>query len=216
MMNNSWDGVLDSEYQKDYFKKLINYIDNEYLNETIYPSKENLFNAFNFTDYNNVKVVILGQDPYHGEGEAMGLSFSVPNDIKRPPSLRNIFKELESDLGIIREENDLTKWAKEGVLLLNAILTVKKDTPLYHKDKGWEVFTDNVIRLLNDYERPLVFILWGNYARSKKSLITNPKHFVIESAHPSPLSASRGFFGSKPFSKTNEFLEKNNMKGIDW
>ncbi len=216
MMNNSWDGVLDSEYQKDYFKKLINYIDNEYLNETIYPSKENLFNAFNFTDYNNVKVVILGQDPYHGEGEAMGLSFSVPNDIKRPPSLRNIYKELESDLGIIREENDLTKWAKEGVLLLNAILTVKKDTPLYHKDKGWEVFTDNVIRLLNDYERPLVFILWGNYARSKKSLITNPKHFVIESAHPSPLSASRGFFGSKPFSKTNEFLEKNNMKGIDW
>ena len=216
MMNNSWDGVLDSEYQKDYFKKLINYIDDEYLNETIYPSKENLFNAFNLTDYNNVKVVILGQDPYHGEGEAMGLSFSVPNDIKRPPSLRNIFKELESDLGITSEENDLTKWAKEGVLLLNAILTVKKDTPLYHKDKGWEVFTDNVIRLLNDYERPLVFILWGSYARSKKSLITNPKHFVIESAHPSPLSASRGFFGSKPFSKTNEFLEKNNMKGIDW
>ena len=216
MMNNSWDSVLDSEYQKDYFKKLINYIDDEYLNEIIYPSKENIFNAFNLTDYNNVKVVILGQDPYHGEGEAMGLSFSVPNDIKRPPSLRNIFKELESDLGIIREENDLTKWAKEGVLLLNAILTVKKDTPLYHKDKGWEVFTDNVIRLLNDYERPLVFILWGNYARSKKSLITNPKHFVIESAHPSPLSASRGFFGSKPFSKTNEFLEKNNMKGIDW
>lgn len=211
-----WNEILADEYKKDYFVKLDSFVDREYIENTIYPSKENIFNALKYTNFKDVKVVILGQDPYHGEGEAQGLSFSVPNDIKRPPSLRNIFKELETDLGIIRENNDLTDWAKEGVLLLNAILTVKKDTPLSHKDMGWEIFTDEIIKSLNKHETPIVFILWGNYARSKKKLIDTNKHYVIESAHPSPLSASRGFFGSKPFSKTNEFLKKNNIEGIKW
>lgn len=216
MNNYYWNEILTDEYKKDYFVKLMKFIDDEYTNNVIYPEKDNIFNALKNTNYNDVKVVILGQDPYHGEGEAQGLSFSVPNDIKRPPSLRNIFKELESDLGIKRESNDLSDWTKEGVLLLNAILTVKKDTPLSHKDIGWEIFTDEVIKSLNSHETPVVFILWGNYARSKKKLINNKKHLIIESAHPSPLSASRGFFGSRPFSKTNSFLEENNMKGIKW
>lgn len=215
-VNNNWDIILKDEYEKEYFKNLLNYINEEYNNKTVYPLKENIFKALEYTDYNDIKVVILGQDPYHGEGEAQGLSFSIPNDIRITPSLRNIFKELKNDLNIERTNTDLSDWAKQGVLLLNAILTVCKDTPLSHKDKGWEIFTDEIIKKINEREEPVVFILWGNYARSKKKLITNKNHYVIESAHPSPLSASRGFFDSKPFSKTNNILISINKESIRW
>lgn len=215
-VNNNWDIILKDEYEKEYFKNLLNYINEEYNNKTVYPLKENIFKALEYTDYNDIKVVILGQDPYHGEGEAQGLSFSIPNNIKITPSLRNIFKELKNDLNIERTNTDLSDWAKQGVLLLNAILTVCKDTPLSHKDKGWEIFTDEIIKKINEREEPVVFILWGNYARSKKKLITNKNHYVIESAHPSPLSASRGFFDSKPFSKTNNILISINKESIRW
>lgn len=215
-VNNNWDIILKDEYEKEYFKNLLNYINEEYNNKTVYPLKENIFKALEYTDYNDIKVVILGQDPYHGEGEAQGLSFSIPNDIKITPSLRNIFKELKNDLNIERTNTDLTDWAKQGILLLNAILTVCKDTPLSHKDKGWEIFTDEIIKKINEREEPVVFILWGNYARSKKKLITNKNHYIIESAHPSPLSASRGFFDSKPFSKTNNILNSINKESIRW
>lgn len=215
-VNNNWDIILKDEYEKEYFKNLLNYINEEYNNKTVYPLKENIFKALEYTDYNDIKVVILGQDPYHGEGEAQGLSFSIPNDIRITPSLRNIFKELKNDLNIERTNTDLTDWAKQGILLLNAILTVCKDTPLSHKDKGWEVFTDEIIKKINEREEPVVFILWGNYARSKKKLITNKNHYIIESAHPSPLSASRGFFDSKPFSKTNNILISINKESIRW
>lgn len=215
-VNNNWDIILKDEYEKEYFKNLLNYINEEYNNKTVYPLKENIFKALEYTDYNDIKVVILGQDPYHGEGEAQGLSFSIPNDIRITPSLRNIFKELKNDLNIERTNTDLTDWAKQGILLLNAILTVCKDTPLSHKDKGWETFTDEIIKKINEREEPVVFILWGNYARSKKKLITNKNHYIIESAHPSPLSASRGFFDSKPFSKTNNILISINKESIRW
>ena len=215
-VNNNWDIILKDEYEKEYFKNLLNYINEEYNNKTVYPLKENIFKALEYTDYNDIKVVILGQDPYHGEGEAQGLSFSIPNDIKITPSLRNIFKELKNDLNIERTNTDLTDWSKQGILLLNAILTVCKDTPLSHKDKGWEIFTDEIIKKINEREDPVIFILWGNYARSKKKLITNKNHYIIESAHPSPLSASRGFFDSKPFSKTNNILISINKESIRW
>ena len=215
-VNNNWDIILKDEYEKEYFKNLLNYINEEYNNKTVYPLKENIFKALEYTDYNDIKVVILGQDPYHGEGEAQGLSFSIPNDIKITPSLRNIFKELKNDLNIERTNTDLSDWAKQGILLLNTILTVCKDTPLSHKDKGWEIFTDEIIKKINEREEPVVFILWGNYARSKKKLITNKNHYIIESAHPSPLSASRGFFDSKPFSKTNNILNSINKESIRW
>ena len=215
-VNNNWDIILKDEYEKEYFKNLLNYINEEYNNKTVYPLKENIFKALEYTDYNDIKVVILGQDPYHGEGEAQGLSFSIPNDIKITPSLRNIFKELKNDLNIERTNTNLTDWAKQGILLLNAILTVCKDTPLSHKDKGWEIFTDEIIKKINEREDPVIFILWGNYARSKKKLITNKNHYIIESAHPSPLSASRGFFDSKPFSKTNNILNSINKESIRW
>lgn len=215
-VNNNWDIILKDEYEKEYFKNLLNYINEEYNNKTVYPLKENIFKALEYTDYNDIKVVILGQDPYHGEGEAQGLSFSIPNDIKITPSLRNIFKELKNDLNIERTNTDLSDWAKQGILLLNAILTVCKDTPLSHKDKGWETFTDEIIKKINEREDPVIFILWGNYARSKKKLITNKNHYIIESAHPSPLSASRGFFDSKPFSKTNNILNSINKESIRW
>lgn len=216
MINKKWDVILEPEFKKDYFRDLGVFVKSEYKNKVCYPKYSDVFNAFRFTDYDDVKVVILGQDPYHGEGEAHGLSFSVHDDVRRPPSLNNILKELYNDVGVIRNGNDLTDWAKQGVLLLNSVLTVVKDTPLSHKGKGWEIFTDNVIRYLNDREKPIVFILWGSYARSKKELITNKNHFIIESAHPSPLSASRGFFGSRPFSRTNAFLEKNGIPKINW
>ncbi len=216
MINKKWDKVLEEEFKKDYFRKLGVFIKDEYKKNTIYPKYKDIFNALRYTDYDEVKVVILGQDPYHGINEAHGLSFSVQEGVPMPPSLRNIFKELDTDLGIKRTSTDLTSWAKQGVLLLNSIMTVVKDKPLSHKDKGWEIFTDRVIELLGEREEPIVFILWGSYARSKKDLIKNKKHLVIENVHPSPLSASRGFFGSKPFSKTNKFLKDNNLKEIEW
>jgi uracil-DNA glycosylase len=216
MINKKWDIILKDEFKKDYFRNLGCFVKSEYKKHICYPKYSDVFNALRFTDYDEVKVVILGQDPYHGEGEAHGLSFSVHDDVRRPPSLNNILKELNSDLGIVRSGNELTDWAKQGVLLLNSVLTVVKDTPLSHKGKGWEIFTDNIIRYLNDRNEPIVFILWGSYARSKKELITNKKHFIIESAHPSPLSASRGFFGSRPFSRANDFLVKNGISPIKW
>ena len=217
MIGNDWDSILKDEFQKDYFKKLISYIRDEYENKIIYPRKDEVFKAFRYTPYKNVKVVILGQDPYHGEGEAEGLSFSVPFNIKKPPSLINIFKELYDDLGVkIPNHGNLSSWAKEGVLLLNSVLTVIKDHAASHEGIGWEIFTDNIIKKINEKETPVVFILWGRFAKSKKILITNPKHLVIESAHPSPLSAYHGFFGSRPFSKTNDFLINNGIKPINW
>ena len=217
MIGNNWDNLLKEEYEKDYFQGLLEFIKKEYKEKTIYPKQNEVFNAFRYTDFNNVKVVILGQDPYHGPNQAEGLSFSVSNEVLKPPSLQNIFKELESDLGIpFPKANSLKPWAKQGVLLLNAVLTVEEHKPTSHKDKGWEIFTDDVIKIINDKEEPVVFILWGAYAKNKKNLITNKKHLIIESAHPSPFSARNGFFGSRPFSKTNEFLKKNNIQEIDW
>jgi len=216
MINKKWDIVLKDEFKKEYFKNLGIFVKNEYKTKTVFPDYENIFNALRFTDYDEVKVVILGQDPYHGLGEAHGLSFSVREGVKMPPSLLNIFKELYSDLGVKRTKSDLTDWAKEGVLLLNSIMTVVKDTPLSHKNKGWEIFTDTVISKLNEREEPVIFLLWGSFARSKKELITNKRHKIIESVHPSPLSASRGFFGSKPFSKINNYLKDMNKEEIKW
>ena len=217
MIGNTWDNLLKEEVNKDYFKTLINYINEEYKEKTIYPKKTEVFNAFKYTDYTNVKVVILGQDPYHGPNQAEGLSFSVSNEVIKPPSLKNIFKELESDLGIpFPEYNSLKPWAKEGVLLLNAVLTVEEHKPASHANKGWETFTDEIIKIINKKDEPVVFILWGNYAREKKKYITNPIHYIIESPHPSPFSARNGFFGSKPFSKTNDFLKRQGIKEINW
>ncbi|MGN0973917.1 MAG: uracil-DNA glycosylase [Bacilli bacterium] len=217
MIEKSWELLLKDEMNKEYFQKLLEFIKQEYKTKTIYPKMNEIFKAFRYTPYNNVKVVILGQDPYHGENQAEGLSFSVPLGVKQPPSLKNIFKELQDDLGCsIPKSGSLVSWAEQGVLLLNSVLTVIKDHAASHRDKGWENFTDRVIQEVNKKEDAVVFILWGNYARSKKKYITNPKHLVIESAHPSPLSAHNGFFGSKPFSKTNNYLIQNNIKPINW
>lgn len=206
LVGNKWDSILEEEYRKEYFIKIVDFINREYKVKTIYPNKSRILRSLVLTDYDDVKVVILGQDPYHGEGEANGLCFAVSNGIKLPPSLQNIYKELESDLGIPRASvGNLECWAKEGVLLLNSVLTVEKDKAASHKGIGWENFTDAIIKKINEKDEPVVFILWGNFARSKKSLITNPKHCVIESTHPSPFSAHHGFFGSRPFSKTNDF-----------
>ena len=213
----NWTTLSNIERQKPYYKGLYEFVENEYATNTCYPPHDKILNAFNLTPYEKVKCVILGQDPYHGEGQAMGLSFSVAPDVAIPRSLQNIYKEIHDELGTyIPDNGDLTAWAKQGVLLLNAVLTVEEHKPTSHKDKGWEIFTDNVIKIVNKKEEPVVFILWGAYAKNKKSLITNPKHLIIESAHPSPFSARNGFFGSKPFSKTNEFLKKNGIKEIDW
>lgn len=216
MINKKWDMILEPDFKSDYFRVLGTKVKKEYKENIIFPKYEDVFNAFRFTDYDEVKVVILGQDPYHGKGEAHGLSFSVQKGIRRPPSLQNIFNELYNDLGIKREDNDLTDWARQGVLLLNSVLTVKKDLAASHRTLGWEEFTDNVIKYLNEKEEPVVFILWGGFARGKKKLITNSRHLVIESVHPSPLSAYNGFFGSKPFSKVNVFLLKNGKEEIKW
>lgn len=217
LIGNKWDDILADEYQKEYFKKILLFINKEYKEKTIFPQKNNILRALSLTDYDDVKVVILGQDPYHGVGEANGLAFSVNNGVSLPPSLKNIYKELYYDLGInISKKGDLTCWAKEGVLLLNSVLTVEKDKPASHKDVGWNIFTDEIIKKLNEKDSPVVFILWGNFAKSKKILITNPKHLVISSPHPSPFSASSGFFGSKPFSKTNNYLISNGIKEIDF
>jgi len=217
MIGNDWDNYLKIIWESEGFKKFWHIVEEEYAKKEIYPPKDYIFNALKLTPYEKVKVVIVGQDPYHGEHEAHGLSFSVQEGIKVPPSLQNIYKELETDLGIPRRESgDLTGWAKEGVLMLNAVLTVVKDTPASHRNLGWERLTDYIIKLLNEKKEPIVFILWGNFAKAKKSLITNPQHLVLTSAHPSPFSANYGFFGSKPFSKTNDFLKKNNIAPINW
>ena len=216
VVGNSWDIILQEEYEKEYFNNLVKFVNKEYQEKTIFPEKKNIFKALALTDYENLKVVILGQDPYHGDREAQGLSFSVPNDVKMPPSLRNIFKELKDDLNIDRTNSDFSDWAREGVLLLNTVLTVEKDKAFSHKNRGWEIFTDEIIKKINEIDRPIVYILWGTPARKKKELITNKKHFIIESVHPSPLSVSNGFFGSKPFSKTNEYVRKNNIEEIRW
>ena len=217
MLGNDWDIVLEDEINKEYFQKLISFIKKEYTKKTIYPKQTEIFKAFRNTSYKDTKVVILGQDPYHGENEAEGLSFSVKVGIRKPPSLQNIFKELHDDLGYkIPEPGSLVKWSEEGVLLLNTVLTAEKDKAASHKDIGWEIFTDSVIKKLNEKKEPIVFILWGSFARNKKNLITNKIHYIIESPHPSPFSAYTGFFGSKPFSKTNKFLESKGLKPIDW
>lgn len=217
-INNSWDELLKEDFNSENYLNLRQFLKKEYFSKTIYPHMEDIFNAFKLTDYNDVKAVILGQDPYHGAGQAHGLCFSVKKGIKPPPSLINIYKEQKTDLGIDQpfENGDLTKWTKQGVLLLNTVLTVREAQPNSHKGMGWEILTDKVITLLNKREKPIVFILWGANARAKKKLITNQNHLIIESAHPSPLSAYNGFFGSKPFSRTNDFLVKTNQSPIDW
>ncbi len=217
MIGNDWDIILKDEISKEYFINLLNFIKKEYQTKTIYPKQTEIFKAFRNTSYKDTKVVILGQDPYHGEGQAEGLSFSVKLGIQKPPSLQNIFKELHDDLGYaIPKNGSLVSWTEEGVLLLNTVLTVEASKPASHKDLGWETFTDAVIKKLNEKETPIVFILWGSFARSKKKLITNPIHGIVESPHPSPFSAYNGFFGSKPFSKTNNFLVSKGLKPINW
>ncbi|WP_276877667.1 uracil-DNA glycosylase [Anaerococcus hydrogenalis] len=216
-IGNDWDDILKDEWTKDYYINLRKKLIDEYKNYTVYPNMYDIFNALKKVSYDDVKVVILGQDPYHGQGQAHGFSFSVKKGIKTPPSLQNIYKELHSDLGLyIPNNGNLIKWANQGVLLLNSTLTVRAHQANSHKDLGWSILTDNIIKILNKRSKPIVFILWGKFAQSKEELITNDRHLVIKSAHPSPFSAHRGFFGSRPFSKTNEFLQKNNIKPIDW
>lgn len=217
ILKNDWKDLLEDEFNKEYYQTLRNFLTNEYKTKTIYPDKYDIFNALHFTSYKDIKVVILGQDPYHGPGQAHGLSFSVNPGIKVPPSLLNIYKELNSDLGCYIPNNGyLKKWADQGVLLLNTSLTVRAGEANSHKSIGWEIFTDKIISLVNEKEDPVVFLLWGNNAIKKKNLITNKRHLILTSVHPSPLSASRGFFGSKPFSKINNFLISINKKPIDW
>lgn len=217
-IESSWKEALQQEFGKEYFAQLVNFLKQEKAaGNIIYPPGPRIFDAFQLTPLDEVKVVILGQDPYHGPGQAMGLCFSVPDGITLPPSLINIFKELERDLGIKAPVcGDLTKWARQGVFLLNAILTVRKASAASHQNRGWEQFTDAVIRTISDAKENVVFILWGNYAGSKQKLIDTSKHFIVKSPHPSPLSAHSGFFGSRPFSKTNEYLQSKGMKPIDW
>lgn len=216
-IKNDWMDLLRGEFEKDYYKNLRNFLIEEYRTNTIYPEMGDIYNALNFTSYEDTKVLILGQDPYHGQGQAHGLSFSVKKGVRIPPSLRNIYKELNMDLGCkIPNHGNLEDWTRQGVLLLNTSLTVREASPNSHKNKGWEILTNRVIEVLNEKKEPVVFILWGNNAIAKESLITNGHHKIIKSVHPSPLSASRGFFGTKPFSKTNEFLKENGLSEIDW
>lgn len=217
ILKNDWAEVLDDEFQKDYYLRLRSFLKEEYQKFTIYPNMYDIFNALHYTDFAKVKVVILGQDPYHGPNQAHGLSFSVNPGIAIPPSLKNIYKELADDIGCpIPNHGYLKKWAVEGVLLLNNVLTVRAGQAHSHKGQGWETFTDNVIKSLNQKDTPVVYILWGAAAQKKQALIDMSKHFVLKSPHPSPLSAHRGFFGSQPFSKTNELLEKAGQQRIDW
>ena len=214
----SWKKALEEEFGKDYFKQLTDFVKDEYAKKKVYPAPKNIFRAFDLTPFEKVKVVILGQDPYHGAHQAIGLSFAVEEGVTLPPSLRNIYKEIEDDLGTPMDHanGDLSRWAKQGVLLLNATLTVRAGAAGSHQGHGWELFTDAAIKTLSDKREHLVFILWGNYARQKGAHIDRRKHLVIESAHPSPFSAANGFFGSKPFSKTNDYLKKHHEKPIDW
>ncbi len=217
IFRNDWAELLDDELKEPYYQELRKFLIDEYSTKKIFPNMYDIFNALHFTSYADTKVVILGQDPYHEPGQAHGLSFSVLPNVPPPPSLINIFKELRDDLGCFIPNNGCLKpWAEQGVLLLNAVLTVRAHAANSHRGHGWEIFTDKIIRLLNEHERPLAFILWGRPARSKKNMITNPRHFIVESAHPSPLSASGGFFGSRPFSRVNKFLESIGETPIDW
>ena len=215
---NDWDELLKDEFKKDYYLRLRQFLINEYKTRRIFPGMYDIFNAFKYTSFDNVKAVIIGQDPYHGIGQAHGLCFSVKKGVMPPPSLVNIFKEIKNDLGIDNtgKHGELTQWAKNGVLLLNNVLTVREGCANSHRGMGWEEFTDDVIRLLNTREKPMVYLLWGANARAKKKLITNPAHLVLECAHPSPLSAYNGFFGCRHFSKANEFLKNNGLEEIDW
>ena len=216
-LSSDWRKRIGSEFEKPYFNELMHFLEMEYNERTIYPAKEHVFQALNECSYENCKVVIIGQDPYHQPGQAHGLSFSVLPGVKVPPSLRNIYKELNSDLGIeIPISGYLTNWAKQGILLLNTVLTVRESEPNSHKNKGWEVFTNTILTELNKNESPIIFVLWGKHAQAKEELITNKKHVILKAHHPSPLSASRGFFGSKPFSKINEKLVEFEMEPIDW
>ncbi len=216
-IGNKWDEILKDEFQKDYYIKLREFLKEEYKNYTIYPEMHQIFNALKMTSYEDVKVVIIGQDPYHGPNQAHGLCFSVQDGVMFPPSLKNIFQELKNDLNIaIPRSGNLTNWAKQGILLLNTVLTVRSGLANSHKGKGWEIFTTRIIELLNEREDPIIFVLWGNDAKKKQEYITNPNHFILTAAHPSPLSAYNGFFGCKHFSKINEILIKNNKKPIDW
>ncbi len=216
-IGNDWDDALKGEFEKEYYLKLREFLKQEYSTRRIFPDMYDIFNALKYTPLENVKAVILGQDPYHGFGQAHGLCFSVKRGVEPPPSLKNIYKEIESDLGIKEPAHgELTYWAQQGVLLLNTVLTVREGQANSHRGKGWEIFTDRVIEIINEKAKPSVFLLWGSNARSKKTLITNKNHLVLETVHPSPLSAYNGFFGCRHFSKTNEFLNKCGRGEIDW
>lgn len=216
-IGNEWDTLLADEFRKPYYLQLRQFLKNEYSTRRIYPDMKDIFNALRYTPYNDVKVVIIGQDPYHGAGQAHGLCFSVKKGVQPPPSLMNIFKELQADVGTqLPPHGELTDWAKQGVLLMNTVLTVREAMPNSHRGKGWETFTDRVIGLLNEREKPIVFLLWGGNAKAKLPLITNPRHKILTAAHPSPLSAYGGFFGCRHFSQTNDFLRLNGEKEIDW
>ncbi len=215
-IGNSWDEILSGEFTSEYYLKLREFLKKEYFTKTVFPPMGDIFNALKYTPYENVKVVILGQDPYHEKGQAEGLCFSVPKGVKAPPSLVNIFKEIKDDVGIDNRSPNLINWAKQGVLLLNTSLTVREGQANSHSNKGWEILTDNIIKKLNEREKPIVFLLWGANARSKAALIENKRHLVLCCAHPSPLSAYNGFFGCRHFSKTNDFLIKNGETPIDW
>ena len=217
MISNDWLEAVGNEFHKPYYSGLYRFIQEEYSTHVVYPPADDIFNAFHFTPLKDVKVLILGQDPYHGSHQAHGLSFSIESEkAKFPPSLRNMFKELKTDLDIERTERNLTDWAEQGVLLLNTVLTVQAGKAASHRKKGWETFTDTIIKKLNDKDEQVIFVLWGGDAKKKVPLITNPKHKIIEGVHPSPLSAHTGFFGSKPFSRINEYLEEAGKKPINW
>lgn len=216
-LGNDWDILLKDEFQKEYYQKMRKYLISEYTTKKIYPPKEEIFSALKFTSYEDTKVVILGQDPYHGENQAHGLAFSVNYGIKIPPSLQNIYKELNQEIGTYIPNNGyLLSWTKQGILLLNTSLTVRAGEANSHSKIGWEIFTDNIIKILNEKEKPIIFVLWGNNARSKKKIITNKRHFIIEGVHPSPLSASRGFFGCNHFIEINNILKRLGEQEINW
>lgn len=215
MEHSTWHELIKEQLPEHYFGKINQFLDQVYASGTVYPPRDKVFAAIQTTELEKVKVVILGQDPYHGPGQAQGLSFSVPNSVPAPPSLQNILKELADDIGV-KQDHDLTAWAEEGVLLLNACLTVPAGQANGHAGQIWEPFTDAIIKVVNSLDQPVVYILWGAYARKKKALITNPNHLIVESAHPSPLSAYRGFFGSKPFTQANAFLRSKGSSEIDW
>ncbi len=217
ILKNDWAELLQGEFNQAYYQKLREQLKVEYGTQTVFPDMHDIFNALHYTPYEDAKVVLLGQDPYHGPGQAHGLSFSVQPGVRQPPSLQNIFKELRADLGHdIPDHGSLIHWAKQGVLLLNTVLTVRKKEPNSHKGIGWEQFTNSVIQTMNEREKPVVFLLWGRHAQAKEELITNDHHLILKSPHPSPFSANKGFFGSKPFSKINAFLRENGMEEIDW